>query len=84
MCLCVCVCVRALVCVCVYCIVVSNSVRFAARICVHSYTYYQVQVPAVTNNDLYFVLTPFLGDPDLYINFGKTAFPNTTSSDMYV
>jgi hypothetical protein len=45
-----------------------------------SFTYYQAQVGS-DSTDLFVQVTPFSGDPDLYVNLGKTTFPNLTSYD---
>jgi hypothetical protein len=47
-----------------------------------SYTYYQAEIGA-DNTDLYVIVTPYSGDPDLFVNLGKSTFPNTTSFDKF-
>lgn len=47
-----------------------------------NYSYYQVQVGNLPlGASQLIVLTPFTGDPDLYVNFNKSNFPNITKSD---
>jgi Flp pilus assembly secretin CpaC len=45
-----------------------------------SFAYYQVEV-GNDNTDMLVMVTPYTGDPDLFVNLGKAQFPNTTSFD---